>query len=137
MRKGNLVRFNPDHEEVKRTIELSHLYGSPQPMATVRPTTPEERIAWRERKYAAIKEAAERGEPTFSIAFDDAGESRLAPRSVTVNLPVNGVFIVERARCRVELGWGNPTPGMARILCTQTGVSTYVKRDALEVISEV
>ena len=98
---------------------------------------PLKRGAWREEKNAAIKEAAERGDPTFSIAFDDAGESRLAPRSVIVNLPVDGVFIVERARCRVALGWGNPTPGMTKILCTQTGVSTYVKREALEVISEV
>jgi hypothetical protein len=134
MRKGNLVKFKRDHEEVKRSIELSHVYGHPQPVRTLRPTTAEERIAWREQKYADIKNAAERGEPTYSIAFDDAGESRLAPRSTIVNLPVDGVFIVERARCRVSLDWGNPRGGMAKILYTSTGEITYVSRDMLELV---
>ena len=135
MRKGNLVRFDKDYEEVKRATELALVYGSPQPVRTYRPTTHEERQAWREEKSRAIEQARLAGKDTFSIAFDDGGESRLPPRSKVVNLPVDGVFIVERARCRVELGWGRSEGGYAKILCTQTGESTYVKRASLEVVS--
>ena len=92
------------------------------------------RAYYAERKRIEIKEAADKGEDTFSIAFDDAGESRLAPKSISVPLPIDRVYVVERARCQVELGWGRATGGMTKILDTHTGQLAYVKRDMLEVV---
>ena len=70
-----------------------------------------------------------------SKGMNDAGESRLPPQSVSVALKKSGVYPLLRARCRVRLGYGNPTPGMAKILCTDTGEVAYIKRDLLEVVT--
>ena len=85
-----------------------------------RPVTPEETRSW----YAS--DAAK--------GMTDAGETKLPPQSAHVTLHRDTVYQVLRARCRVRLGWGNPTPGMAKILCTKTGEETYIKRHLLEVI---
>ena len=132
MKKGDLVKLRPDDPEIERLMGWG--MRNEAYMAS-RPTTPEEQEEWRAQKREDIKRAQERGEDTFHIAFNDAGESRLAPRSVSVPLPVDGIYIVERARCRVKLGWGNPTGGMTKILNTQTGEHAYVAREMLEVVS--
>ena len=132
MKKGDLVKLRPDDPEIERLMGWG--MGNEAYMAS-RPTSPEEQEEWRVQKRNDIKRAIEREEDTFHIAFNDAGESRLAPRSVSVALPVDGIYIVERARCRVSLGWGNPTPGLTKVLCTHTGEETYVRRELIEVIS--
>lgn len=99
-----------------------------------RPTTPEEQVNWRKELRQEIKDAHEAGKDTFHIAMDSAGESRLPPQSRFILLHRDRTYQVLRARCRVRLGWGNPTPGMAKILCTRTGEETYIKRELLEVI---
>lgn len=101
-----------------------------------RPTTTDERQAWREDRHREIQEARVAGEDTFHIAFDSAGESRLPPQSKLILLHHDRTYQVLRARCRVRLGWGNPTPGLAKIICTHTGEETYIKRELLEVISK-
>ena len=131
MKKGDLVKLRPDDPEIARILGWG--MRNEAYMAS-RPTTPEEQEEWRVQKRNDIKRAQERGEDTFHIAFNDAGESRLAPRSISVALPVDGIYIVERARCRVKLGWGNPTGGMTKILNTQTGEYAYVAREMLEVV---
>ena len=131
MKKGDLVKLDTNDPEIERLMGWG--MRNEAYMAS-RPTTPEEQEEWRVQKRNDIKRARERGEDTFHIAFNDAGESRIAPRSVSVELPVNGIYIVERARCRVSLGWGNPTGGMARILDTKTGEIAYVRRDMLKVV---
>ena len=85
-----------------------------------RPVTAEEEAEW----YAS----------PASHGINDAGESRLPPRSRYVPLHRGRIYQVLRARCRVRLSWGNATPGMAKILCTQTGEETYIKRELLEVV---
>ena len=87
------------------------------------------------RPIDAIAEARDNGEDTFHLAFNDAGETRLPPQTTQVRMPIDGEFIVERARCQVQLGWGNATPGMARILNPETGEHSFVKREMLEVVS--
>lgn len=131
MRKGDLVKLRPDDPEIARALEWQS--GKKEYMGS-RPTTSEEQHEWRESKYQAIREASEKGEDTFHIAFDDGGESRLPPRTVSVPLPIDRIYVVERARCRVALGWGNLTGGMTRILDTQSGEHAYVAREMLEVI---
>ena len=131
MKKGDLVKLRADCPEIERLMGWG--MRNEAYMAS-RPTTPEEQEEWRVQKRNDIKRAQERGEDTFHIAFNDAGESRLAPRSVSVPLPVDGIYIVERARCRVKLGWGNPTGGMTKILDTTTGEYAYVAREMLKVV---
>lgn len=132
MKKGDLVRLDPNDPEIVRLLNWNK--GSVKYVAS-RPATPEERNEWREQRRQEIKEASDKGEDTFHLAFDDAGESRLAPRCVSVSLPIDGIYVVERARCRVELGWGRATGGMTKILDTSTGQSAYVRRDMLKVVS--
>ena len=132
MRKGNLVKLRPDDPEIVRILEWSERSNSSY--IASRPTTDEEKEKWHEDKRLAIKQAQLAGEDTFDIAFDSGGESRLPPRSVSVPLPIDRVYVVERARCQVQLGWGSPTGGMARILDTHTGEHAYVAREMLEVV---
>ena len=131
MKKGDLVRLNPNDPEIERMTGWGMRNES---YMAKRPTTEQERESWRIQKRKDIKAAHDRGEDTFDIAFDSGGEPRIAPRSTSVALPIDGIYIVERARCRVQLGWGNPTGGMTKILNTQTGEYAYVAREMLEVV---
>ena len=138
MRKGSLVKLNPDKcfttdngGKRGRWNPLGNSYEDEQGIVSAsRPTTGTEQEAWRTEKYQAIKEARAKGEPVFGIAHDDAGESRLAPRSVTVNIHRDDLLVVERARCQVSLGWGKPTPGMAKVMLPN-GEDAYLKRELL------
>ena len=139
MRKGDKVKFNLDNPKVREEVERVEwaiaVGDSPDwSLRTWRPSTHEEQEAWRQRRRDAIAEAHAQGEDTFHIAFNDAGESRLPPQTTQVRMPIDGEFIVERARCRVSLGWGNPESGMARILNPETGEHSFVKREMLEVV---
>ena len=86
-----------------------------------RPVTQEETDAWYDSDA--------------SKGMNSAGETKLPPQSRWVTLHRGRTYQVLRARCRVRLGWGNPTPGMAKILCTETGEEAYIKRELLEVVS--
>ena len=86
-----------------------------------RPVTREETAAWYESDA--------------SKGMTSGGDTKLPPQSVRIKISADDVLVVERARCRVRLGWGNPTPGMAKVLNPVTGESAYIKRELLEVIS--
>ena len=131
MRKGDLVKLDPNDEEIRRILEWGR--GVKSYLAS-RPTTHEERQEWSEQKRKDIDVARSRGEDTFHIAFDSGGESRLPPRATQIPLPIDGIYIVEKARCQVDLGWGRASGGMTRILDTNTGEHAYVKRHMLKVI---
>ena len=96
--------------------------------------TAEDDRKWREAKRKATEEAMARGEDTFSINFNDAGESRLPGVSVIVDIPAGRVYEVLRSRCRARLSYGNPTPGLMKLLDTETGREIYVKRDYMEAV---
>jgi hypothetical protein len=66
-----------------------------------------------------------------SKGMNSAGESKLPPRAVQVLLHRDRIYQVLRARARAMLGWGNPTGGLTKILCTNTGETAYIKRDLL------
>jgi len=70
-----------------------------------------------------------------SKGMDCAGETKLPPTSYYVKIPRGNLYLVLRARCRANLSYGNPTPGLALIRCSATGEEAYVKRDLLEVVS--
>ena len=124
--KGCLVRLDPNKCFTKeqggglgypRTNYLNDERGT---VESSRPVTHEETEAW-------YNSDASKG-------MTSSGETKLPPQSVRVLLHRDRVYQVLRARCRVRLGYGNPTPGMAKVLCTETGEETYVKRYLLEVI---
>ena len=130
MKKGDLVKFNQkDPTSIKYFGTNSAVYMASKIL------THEERDAWQEKHYSNIKKAKESGEDTFHISMNSSGESHLPPRSTSIPLPVNRVYVVQKARCRVMLSWGKPVGGMTKILDTKTGESVYIKRDMVDVVS--
>jgi len=124
--KGCLVRLDP-----KRCFTTKQGGGLRFPLTNYlndergtiessRPVTSEETEAWYNSDAAK--------------GMNSAGETKLPPQSAFVLLHRDRTYQVLRARCRVRLSYGNPRPGMAKILCTHTGEETYIKRDLLEVI---
>ena len=126
MRKGNLVKLNVDkcftsEQGGRRRYPLSNYHNDENGVVEARrPVTQEDTDAW----YNS----------DLSKGMTSAGETKLPPQSHRVHLHKDRVYTILRARCRVHVGWGNPTPGMAHLLCTVTGENAYVKRELLEVI---
>ena len=124
--KGCLVRLNPNKcfskeqgggLDYPRTNYINDERGT---VESARPVTSEETEAW----YSS----------DASKGMTSAGETKLPPQTARVLLYRDRTYQVMRARCRVRLGWGNPTGGLAKLLCTETGEETYIKRHLLEVL---
>ena len=140
IRKGDLVRVNE-----ARCFTQQNGGTRPYPLTNHRNDdnriiyghyirTAEDDRKWREEKRKATEEARARGEDAFSINFNDAGESRLPGVSVLVDIPAGRVYEVLRSRCRARLSYGNPTPGLMKLLDTHSGREVYVKRDYMELV---
>ena len=99
---------------------INYLNDERGTVESFRPTTHGEQQAWYQTDA--------------SKGMNDAGESKLPPQATMVLLHKYRIYEVLRARCRVRLGWGNPTPGLTKVLCTHTGEETYVSRHLLEVL---
>jgi hypothetical protein len=140
IKKGCLVRLDPTKCFTTKQggglrYPLSNSYNDERGTVEAgRPTTREEQAQWRVDQRAEIAKAREAGEDTFHIARDSAGESRLPPQYFLVRLHRDRVYTVLRARARVRLGWGNPTPGLIKLQCTHTGEEAYVKRHLVEAV---
>ena len=93
--------------------------------------TDEQVQEWRDNQRKEIEEAKAKGEDTFSIAFDSAGESRLAPRNGYVELVAGRVYQVLRARMRAHIGY-HVYPGYMMVLDTDTGYEVMVPRKYME-----
>ena len=126
MRKGDLVRLSP------QCFTEKNGGTSRFPIGNFRD---DELQVYRARRPITERETREWYNSDASKGMNDAGESKLPPQSVSVTLKKNSVYPVLRARCRVRLGWGNPTPGLAKVLCTETGEIAYIKRSLLEVVT--
>ena len=140
IRKGDLVRVNEavcftTENGGKREWPLTTGRNDKNRVIQGRYTrTADDDRKWREEKREATEEAIARGEDTFSINFNDAGESRLPGVSVIVDIPAGRVYEVLRSRCRAYLSYGNPTPGLMKLLDTETGREIYVKREYMEAV---
>ena len=127
MRKGNLVKLNPatcfttKSGGGLRFPLTNYACDEARVVYAGRPVTSEETAAWYDSDA--------------SKGMNSAGESKLPPQSVSIKISADDVLVIERARCRVRLGWGNPTPGMAKVLNPATGESAYIKRELLEVVA--
>jgi hypothetical protein len=62
-----------------------------------------------------------------SKGMNCAGETKLPPTCAAVEIYAHEKLLIRRARCRVSLGHGNPTPGMMEVETT-LGDITYIKR---------
>ena len=139
MRKGDLVKLSrccfTTQNGGTRDYPLSN-YANDK-AGTVdgtRIATAADRDRYYESKRKAVEVAAARGENTFSITMDSAGEPQLPPTAYTVKLHRDRVYTLLRARCRPQWSYRSH-PGMALVLCTVTGEEAYVKRSLLEVVS--
>ena len=122
MRKNDLVQFT---QGTKRLSEDRWRYSDSD--ATVdgfRNLSAAERELWITRHTEAVKS----GRTTW---HDSAGEPVLAPYTTLVKFPLNGTFIVLKART-TALRSHRKVTGLASIACPSTGTVGYVKRALLE-----
>ena len=122
MRKNDLVQFT---QGTKRLSEDRWRYSDSD--ATVdgfRNLSAEERELWITRHTEAVKEGRTQW-------HDSAGEPWLAPYTTLVSFPLNGTFIVLKARTTGMRSHRKVT-GLASIACPSTGTVGYVKRALLE-----
>ena len=94
--------------------------------------TAEDTRRWREEKRKATEEARAKGEDTFSINFDCAGESRLPPRGGRTKLFRGTGYRVLRARCRESFSYHNATGGWTKLLDLNSGREVFIKMTKLE-----
>tara|TARA_B100000131_G_scaffold322798_1_gene378122 strand:+ start:578 stop:958 length:381 start_codon:yes stop_codon:yes gene_type:complete len=124
MRKGNLVKLNSAVCFTERNggeREFPLINGHCDDLGIIRaarPVTRAETEAWYNSDAAH--------------GMNSAGESKLPPQSVLVEIGRDDVLVVERARCRVRLGYGNATGGYTQVI-TPTGETAFIKRELLEV----
>ena len=107
MRKGNVVRII-DGMWTFQTVIL-------------RPTTLEEKEAWRESPE--------------SKGMNSAGETKLPPQIVTTYIKGDELMVVEKARCAPILGWSK-RPGMTLVKVItgeNIGKVGYIRRDRVAV----
>ena len=122
MRKNDLVQFT---QGTKRLTEDRYLYSDREAAVDgFRNLSAEERELWSKRHTEAVKA----GRTTW---HDSAGEPVLAPYTQLVSFPLNGTFIVLKARTTGMRSHRKVT-GLASIACPSTGIVGYVKRALLE-----
>ena len=122
MRKNDLVQFTQVvKEDIADRYRHNDFVGD---VDGFRNLSAEERELWITRHAEAVKA----GRTTW---HDSAGESVLAPYTKSVSFPLEGTFIVLKARTTGMRSHRKVT-GLASIACPSTGIVGYVKRALLE-----
>ncbi len=67
--------------------------------------------------------------------MNDAGETHLPPKSRSVDLDPDKVYVVLRARASAQLGYGSRTGGLVAVLDPHTGDTIYVRRNDIYVVA--
>ena len=126
MRKNDLVQFTQVvKEDIADRYRHNDFVGD---VDGFRNLSAEERELWITRHTEAVKA----GRTTW---HDSAGESVLAPYTKSVSFPLEGTFIVLKARTTGMRSHRKVT-GLASIACPSTGIVGYVKRALLEKVGE-
>ena len=126
LRKGDLVRLNAavcftKWQGGKRDYPLSNYANNEAGIVeATRIATEEDVRAWRDSDD--------------SKGMTDGGEPKLPPTVYIVPLHRDRVYTLLRARCRPMWSYRSQ-PGMALVLCTETGEAAYVNRSLIEVIN--
>ena len=94
--------------------------------------TAEDTNEWYADRTRAVEEAKAKGEDTFSIVMDCAGESRLPPLGGYTELYRGTAYRVLRARCRESFSYHNATGGWTKLLDLKTGREVFIKMTKLE-----
>ena len=97
--------------------------------------TREDTERWYEDRRLAVEEAKAKGEDTWSITMDCAGESRLPPRGGYAPLHRGTAYRVLRARCRESFSYHNATGGWTKLLDLNSGREVFYKMDKLEKVT--
>ena len=125
MRKGDLVRLSTNCFTTKqggtRRFPLTNYMNDEA--GTVEAT----RIATEEDTRAWYDSDASKG-------MTSGGETKLPPTAYSVRLHRDRVYTLLRARCRPCWSYRSH-PGMALVLCTETGEEAYIKRELLAVVN--
>jgi hypothetical protein len=124
MRKGDLVRLSTSCFTTKqggtRRFPLSNYANDTAgTVEATRIATEEDVRTWRDSDA--------------SKGMTDGGDTKLPPTAYIVPLYRDRVYTLLRARCRPEWSYRSQ-PGMALVLCTETGKEAYVKRELLVVV---
>ena len=141
MKKGDLARLNVDtcftrDNGGERKYTLTNSYNDNRGIVEgFYILTKEQRDQWHQDKRDAIAAAHEAGEDTFSIAFDDGGESRLCQSEGLAYVRRDRIYPVLRARARAIYNYQR-RGGLAVLLDTESGREIYVKRDLLETLEQ-
>ena len=126
MRKNDLVQFT---QGTKEDVADRHLYSNREAAVDgFRNLSAAERELWIKRHTEAVKAGR-------TPWHDSAGEPWLAPYTQLVTFPLNGTFIVLKARTTAMRSHRKVT-GLASIACPSTGAVGYVKRALLEKVGE-
>ena len=141
MKKGDLVRLNANlcftrNNGGMREFPITNWYDDNRGVIEgFYILTEEQRDKWHKDKRDAIAAAKEAGEDTFSIAFDDGGESRLCPSEGAIYLRRDRIYHILRSRARAVYNY-QKRGGLALVLDTENGKEIYVKRVFLETLQQ-
>ncbi len=126
MRKNDLVQFT---QGTKEDITDKYRYSDSDSIVEgFRNLSAAERELWIKRHTEAVKEGRTQW-------HDSAGEPWIAPYTTLVKFPLNGTFIVLKARTTAVRSYRKVT-GLASIACPSTGAVGYVKRALLEKVGD-
>ena len=89
--------------------------------------TGDERQAWYDWFHAECRAGRE-------VWHDSAGESRLAPLDMSVQVTPGKTYQVLRGRVNAPSGYGS-VKGCVQLLDTETGTEFYIRRRAIKVIA--
>ena len=115
-RVGQYVRLRPS---------VAQRHGANLIAAPVgwRQLTQEERDAWYEEHYKAVKEGRE-------LPYDSAGESVLSPQDTYIDVYFDRVYEIVRGRVSAARGYGKQ-PGCCLVRCLLLGEEFYMRRQDL------
>ncbi len=135
--KGSLARIaHPALAEAIAQGDRWSIRRHDTDIAVWRRATPADREAWHANLAERARAAEARGEDTFSIYCDSAGESRLPPSDTYFSRgeswDLGTVVTIIRGRCRAPRGYGN-VPGCAEVMLP-CGNIAFIKKEFLTAV---
>lgn len=127
MKKGNFVELDPETCFTKDNggglqFPLTHYLN-------------DERGVVEGYRHTTQKEIQDWEDSPESKGMNCAGESKLPPLFAIEEVQKGEIMLIERARCRMSFGYGNPTGGWAKVKKINSDTIFYVKRHLLKVIA--
>jgi hypothetical protein len=135
--KGSLARIN--HPALAEAIARGDRWAVRSHESDIgvwRRATPADNEAWRANLAERARAAEARGESTFSIYCDSAGEPRLPPTDAYFSRgeswDIGTVVTIIRGRCRAPRGYGN-VPNCAEVMLPNGNIA-FIKKEFLAAV---